>query len=139
MCTRVETVLTTTNMTAVSVSTRKAHSTSKLPDWIQRSTETLIISSSPRATWKKTNQESAAVTSIRPLVTYSDALAPICVPRRPAIRKPIRGRKTIALTMVSIALSALHHVDVFDGDRAAVAVEDDENCKSDRGFGRRNG
>src|SRR3546814_20180814 len=31
--------------------------------------------------------------------------------------------------------SALHHVDVFDGDRSAVAVEDDENCKPDRGFG----
>ncbi|EGE55712.1 hypothetical protein RHECNPAF_8900129 [Rhizobium etli CNPAF512] len=33
--------------------------------------------------------------------------------------------------------SALHHIDVFDRDRAAVAVEDNENCKTDRRLGSR--
>ena len=87
-------------MTAVSVSMRKAHSTSMPPDWIQRSTVTLITSpGSPwaSATVKKTIQDRMATTIIRPVVTYSDALAPIERPNRPAIRKPISGRKTIAL------------------------------------------
>ncbi len=70
-------MLTTTNMTAVSVSTRNAHSTSKPPDWIQRSTETLISSCSPIATSKKTYHDNAAAMIISPLVTYSEALAPI--------------------------------------------------------------
>ena len=32
-------------------------------------------------------------------------------------------------------ISTLHHVDVFDRDRTAVAEEDDENGKPDRSFG----
>ncbi|MNJ04816.1 hypothetical protein D3C73_1657510 [compost metagenome] len=49
------------------------------------------------ATEKKTIHDRTATTIIRPVVTYSEALAPIDRPNRPAIRKPIRGRKTIAL------------------------------------------
>jgi hypothetical protein len=37
------------------------------------------------------------------------------------------------------APSALHHVDVFDRDRAAVAEEDDEDGEPDRRLGRRDG
>src|SRR5690606_9821288 len=118
-------------MTAVSVSTRKAHSTSRPPDWIQRSTLTLIISVSPSATWKNTIQDSTLATIMKPEVTYSDAFAPMAFPPRPAMRKPISGRKTIALMMVSITRSALHHIDVFDGDRTTVTIEDDEYCKTD--------
>ena len=35
--------------------------------------------------------------------------------------------------------SALHHVDVVNRDRAAVAVEDDEDGEADRRFGRGDG
>src|SRR5690606_22898993 len=82
----------------------------------------------------KTIQEKTAATTMKPEVTYSEAFAPIWLPASPAIRKPNSGRKTMALMMVSMARSALHHVDVFHGDRAAVAVEDDENCKTDGGL-----
>src|SRR6478735_4454679 len=81
----------------------------------------------------KTYHDSTAAMIIRPQVTYSDALAPIPRPKRPAMIAPIRGRKTIALYK-NIALSALHHIDVFHGDGAAVAVEDDENCETDGRF-----
>ena len=47
-------MLTTTNITAVSVSMRKAHSTSTPPDWTQRMTGTVMRSCSPKATSKKT-------------------------------------------------------------------------------------
>ncbi len=43
-----------------------------------------------------------------------------------------------SLDDVSIALSALHHGDVFDGDRAAVA-EKTTRIASPMAFGRRNG
>ena len=48
------------------------------------------------ATVKKATQERSAETTSRPEVIYSDALAPIERPNRPAIRKPMSGRKTIA-------------------------------------------
>jgi hypothetical protein len=41
------------------------------------------------------------------------------------MRKPRSGRKTIKWYII-VRPSALHHVDVFDRDRAAVAEEDDE-------------
>jgi hypothetical protein len=31
--------------------------------------------------------------------------------------------------------SALHQIDIFDGDRPAVAVKDNKDCKTDRRFG----
>src|SRR5258708_21016145 len=46
---------------------------------------------------------------------------------------PSSGRRTIAKY-----ISALHQVDVFDRDRAAVAEIDHENGKPDRGFRPRN-
>src|ERR1043166_5973299 len=49
----------------------------------------------------------------------------------------ISGRKTIA-TSIAVG-SALHHVDVFDGDGAAIAEIDDEDGKADGGFRRRHG
>src|SRR6266568_8909988 len=52
-------------------------------------------------------------------------------PNRPAMTQPISGRKTIAWY---IAPSALHQTDVFDRDRAAVAVIGDENGQPDRGL-----
>jgi hypothetical protein len=53
-------------------------------------------------------------------------------PNSPAISAPISGRKTMSLDHRA---SALHHVDVFDRDRAAVAEEDDEDGEADRRLG----
>jgi len=50
----------------------------------------------------------------------------------PARIAPISGRKTIA---EYIPASALHHVDVLDLDRAAVAEEDDQDRQADGGLG----
>src|ERR1700687_5300994 len=47
---------------------------------------------------------------------------------------PSSGRKTMASYMPPLAL---HQIDVFDRDRAAVAVIGDQDGKPDRGFRRR--
>src|SRR5262245_11085617 len=122
-------------MTEVSVSMRSDQETSIPPDWIQRRTSTLIgpSPSAGIATVKNTIQESTPATIIRPVVTYSEALAPMPRPNRPAMIAPIKGRKTIALYN-NMSCSALHHIDVFDRDRTAVSVEDNENCKTDGRF-----
>jgi hypothetical protein len=52
MCTSADTVLTTTSMTAVSVSMRNAQETSSAPVSIQRITLTVKAGSSDRATLK---------------------------------------------------------------------------------------
>ena len=49
--------------------------------------------------------------------------------------RPEQGQKYNGL--VHLTSSALHQIDVFDPDRAAVAVEHDENGKPDGGFRRR--
>src|SRR6056297_163810 len=50
---------------------------------------------------------------------------------KPAMSAPTRGAKR---RMVSMA-SAFHHVDVFDGDRAAIAEETNEDGKADGRLG----
>src|SRR3546814_6139105 len=74
-------------------------------------------------------------------VCSSDLSSANCAPRspmkrppKPAMSAPISGRKTIA---AYIRPSALHHVDVGDRDRAAVAEVDDQDGETDRGLGRR--
>src|SRR3546814_16738206 len=64
-------------------------------------------------------------------VCSSDLSSANCAPRspmkrppKPAMSAPISGRKTIA---AYIRPSALHHVDVGDRDRAAVAEVDDQD------------
>src|SRR5438270_3398583 len=52
---------------------------------------------------------------------------------RPATMAPSSGRKTIAWTMLG---SALHQIDVFNRDRAAIAVVHYEHGKTDRRFRR---
>jgi hypothetical protein len=53
-------------------------------------------SPSPSATLKKTIHDRIAAMTRKPDVTYSDAFAPMPSPKRPAIKKPISGRKTMA-------------------------------------------
>src|SRR5262249_22617771 len=56
-------------------------------------------------------------------------------PKNPAMAAASSGRKTTA----TATGSALHHADVLDLDRAAVAEIDDEDGEADRRLGRRNG
>src|SRR5215469_6398586 len=56
--------------------------------------------------------------------------------KRPAIADAAKGRKIIT---TSIAGSALHHVDVFDGDGAAIAEIDHQDPKPDGGLRRSHG
>src|SRR5262245_39454675 len=138
MWTSDDTVLTTTSITTVSVSMRNAQSTDTPPAWMKRSTGTVKGSLSLKATRKKAIHDSTAQTTRKPDVMYSQARAPICEPPRPAIRKPMSGRKTIAWYIRGLP-SALHEIDVFDRDRAAVAIEDDEDGEPDRCFSGRDG
>ena len=96
MWTSADTVLTTTSITTVSVSMRNAQSTDSPPAWMKFRTGTVNASVSPKPTVKKATHDSTAEITRKPEVTYSDALAPIEPPNRPAIRKPRSGRKTMA-------------------------------------------
>src|SRR5690606_36561533 len=133
---------TTTSITAVSVSTRRIQSSSRPPEWIHSSTETLSTSAcsapcAPSAAGGanqkpvKTIQLSTAAAISNPVVMYSLVRCPMSRPSSPAISAPISGKKTIAW----ITASALHHVDVLNRDGAAVAVEDHKDGEADGGFG----
>src|SRR5512141_1670316 len=74
--------------------------------------------------------DKTAETNSAPVVTSSEARAPITRPSNPAITEAMMGRNTIA----AYTPSALHQVDVFHSDRAAVTEINDENRKSDGGF-----
>src|SRR5215831_4496349 len=75
-------------------------------------------------------QPSTADSNRAPQVTICEPRSPIARPKKPAITEPRRGRKTTAMANVS----AFHHVDVLDPDRAAVAEIDDENGETNRRF-----
>src|SRR5690349_6843772 len=72
-----------------------------------------------------------------PQVTSCAPRSVIQRPNSPAMTAAASGRKTAKVT--STALSALHEVDVFDGDRAAIAEVDDEDREADGRLGRRHG
>ena len=69
-------VLTTTSMTAVSVSTLSAQSTASVPEEIQLNTGTRSTSPLPKPTVKKATQESSAATIRKPEVMISAAREP---------------------------------------------------------------
>src|ERR1043165_2256306 len=56
---------------------------------------------------------------------------------RPATMQPSSGRKTMAW-YIGVGL-ALHQIEFFDRERAAVAIEHDQDGEPDGGLGRRNG
>ncbi len=88
-------MLTTTSMTAVSVSILSAQETSSSPEATQRRIGMRTVSA-PRPTCHKANQESTAPTPTNEVVMISQALAPSARPSSPAISAPMAGRKTIA-------------------------------------------
>ena len=95
MCTSADTVVTTTNITAVSVSMRNAQLMSSSPEVIQRSITTRAVSCS-KPTRQNTIHDSTHETISRLVVTSSEPRAPITRPNRPAMRQPMAGRKTMA-------------------------------------------
>src|SRR3984957_847830 len=128
--TRNDTVVTTTSMTAVNVSMRKAQVATSLPEVNQLPITTWA--SAPPATMTKAIQERTKQTPSRPVVTYSAPRAPIQGPKMPAMRKPRSGRKTISWYKVS----ALQRIDVLNSDRAAIAVIGHQDRKADCGLRR---
>src|SRR5271168_3142392 len=121
-------------MTPLKVSSRSDHATSTPPAMIQ-------FASGMTRTWslarmsRNRKRPSAADSKRAPQVTSCAPRSPIARPKKPAITAAIKGRNTTATANAS----ALHHVDVLDPDRAAVAEIDDEDREADRRFGRRNG
>src|ERR1043166_8969918 len=130
-------VVTTTSITAVSVSIRSAHSTCRSPDTMNGASTTRA-SWWPKPTCTKPIQESTIEANSSTVVTSSDGRAPITRPNRPAMALPSSGRKTIAWYMLG-PCSALHQVHVFHRDRAAVAEVDDEDREPDRSLRGGNG
>src|ERR1700733_15734102 len=79
----------------------------------------------------KTLPSTAAITSARQ-VTSCAPRSPIQRPKKPAMKAPSKGRK-----MAAMVISALHRIDVFDRDGAAVAEIDPQDGEADGGLGRR--
>src|SRR5215469_1267579 len=119
-------------MTPLKVSSRSDHATSTPPATIQLANGTTRTSSAARIS-RNRKQPSTAESRRAPQVTSCAPRSPIARPKKPAMTAAISGRNTTATAKAS----ALHHVDVFDPDRATVAEIDDEDREADRGFGRR--
>ncbi len=83
-------------MTAVSVSTRSAQSTFRMPEVIQLASTGAVKGAPVKPTRQNTVQDSRHEMNSSVVVTISLGRGPNWRPNRPAIRKPRRGRKTIA-------------------------------------------
>src|SRR5688572_32454749 len=80
------------------------------------------------ANWTRMMQPRTAERNSSPVVTICDRRSPMRRPNSPATTAPSSGRKTAAVYKGS----ALHHVDVFHRDGAAIAEVDDEDREADR-------
>ena len=96
--------VTTTSMTAVSVSMRSAQSNLRSPDCTKVRIATRA-SVWPKPTLKKAIHDSAIDANRKPVVTSSDGRSPIRRPNRPAMIAPSSGRKTIASYMSALSPS----------------------------------
>src|SRR4030095_12687313 len=120
-------------MTALSWSTRTAQLASNVP--LANQVKSVVTRGVP-SYCRNTIQDSTNETSIRPLVMYIAGRSPRRRLPRPAISAPSSGSVTIA---TSIERLPLHHVEVFDGDGAAIAEIDHQNGKGDRRLRRGDG
>src|SRR5262245_53814670 len=120
-------------MTALSWSTRTAQLAWKSP--LANQVNNSVVRGVP-SYCRNTSQDSTNDTSVRPLVIYIAGRSPRRRLPRPAISAPSSGRVTIA---TSIERLPLHHVEVFDGDGAAIAEIDHQNGKADRRLRRGDG
>src|SRR5258708_35847796 len=73
---------------------------------------------------------------IAPQVTSWAPRSPVQRPNNPAMMAATSGRKTAAMLT---SISALHQVDVFDFDGAAIAEIDEQDGEADRRLGGRDG
>ena len=89
-------MLTTTSMTAVSVSILSAQETSSSPEVTQRSSGMRSVSP-PKPTCHSAIQDSTAAIPTNEVVMISQGRGPSTRPSRPAISAPKAGRKTMAL------------------------------------------
>src|SRR5512134_2820898 len=71
--------------------------------------------------------------SMKLQVTHWAPRSPIMRPNRPAMMAPASGRNTRATSIAS----ALHHIDVFNRDGAAIAEIDHQDRQADGGLRRR--
>src|ERR1700726_611426 len=127
-------MVTATIMTPDSVSSRNDHWTSTPPAAIQVTSGTIRV-----LPWSRISANSTRPSSIdrssTPQVTIWAPRSPIARPKKPAIMAASKGRKTTKTANGS----ALHHPDILDLDRAAVAEIDNEDGEADRRLGRRHG
>src|SRR5688572_5050517 len=86
---------------------------------------------------RKIGQLSAHATNSAPVVTSLAGPLPMKRLPRPATIAASKGRKTMSWTDSWTFISALHLVDVVDGDRTAAAEVDDQDRQADRRFARR--
>src|SRR5258708_33488851 len=127
-------MVTATIMTPDRVSSRNDHWTSTPPAAIQVANGTIWACSCPRIS-RNSGMPSNADRTIAPQVTISAPRSPITRPKKPAMTAARSGRKTTRTANGS----ALHHVDVGDLDRAAIAEIDDQDREADRRLGCRHG
>src|SRR5438105_14132230 len=134
MCTIAETMVTATIMTPDSVSSRNDHWTSTPPATIQVTNGTICACSCARIS-RNSGMPRIADSTSAPQVTSWAPRSPIARPKKPAINAASSGRKTTRTANAS----ALHHVDVLDLERAAIAEIDDQDGETDRRLSRRDG
>src|SRR4030095_8339478 len=120
-------------MTAESWSTLTAHFASNVP--LANQVKSSVVRGVP-SYCRNTIHDSTNDTSIRPLVIHIAGRSPRRRLPRPAISAPSSVRVTIA---TSIERLPLHHVEVFDGDGAAIAEIDHQNGTHDRRLRRGDG
>ena len=118
-------------MIAVSRSIRIDQSVLRLPDSMNR--RICIVSVVPSKV-RNTIQLSSAERNRPPVAIQHAASSPSTFQPKPQMRDPISGAKR----SVSSMSSALHHVDIFHGDGAAVSEETDQNGQTNGSLSRRN-
>src|SRR5215467_9766683 len=121
-------------MTPLNVSSRSDHATSTPPATIQLNSGMTRTSSLARIS-RNRKTPSTADSKSAPQVTSCAPRSPITRPKKPAITAAIRGRNTTATANAS----TLHHVDVLDPDRTAVAEINDEDGEANRRLRRGDG
>src|SRR6266849_5458408 len=122
-----ETMVTTRIMTPLNVSSLSDHVTSTPPATIHVASGMTRGPSLARMS-RNRRMPSTADSKRAPQVTSCAPRSPITRPKNPAITAAMSGRNTTA----TAKKLALHHVDVLNRDRTAVAEVDDEDGKTDR-------
>src|SRR5260370_22143928 len=116
-------------ITPLNVSSRKDQAASTPPATIQLASGITRASSLARMS-RNRKRPSTADSKRAPQVTSWAPRSPIIRPKKPAITAAIRGRNTTATAKAS----SLHHIDLLDPDRAAIAEIDNKDGEADCRF-----